>query len=87
VDPYKSNVFFWEIIVLFRKFVLIIIGLLIGLSDSQNNSSLKYLLLNIYLIVFFKLNLIFDPYYSPLFNTLENYSFIAIICSCISGYN
>lgn len=85
VDPYRSNVFYWEIVVLLRKFTLIIIGLLIGVSDSESNPALKYLLLNIYLLVFFKLNLVYDPYYSNLFNYLENYSFIAIICSCLSG--
>lgn len=84
IDPYKSEVFFWEIVVLIRKFVLIIIGLILGTSTNSNNS-IKYLLLNVYLIISFRINLLFDPYFSPLFNLLENYSFIAVILSCISG--
>lgn len=63
------------------------IGLLTGFSSQDpDNQSVKYLLLNIYLIVFFRLNLKYEPYFSPLFNVAENYSFMVIIMSCLAGY-
>ena len=80
-NGYRSNIFYWEFIVIYRKLILISILLFI----KSNALQIKGLTLTIILGLSIYLQYIFKPYNSKEFNSLENYFLLAIYITSYLG--
>ena len=86
VDPYKEKAYYWEVVILIRKYILVIINIISNqITDISENKVIITLILNLYLIIFFKLHLSNSPYQLKSFNLLETFQFVCIIFVCLSA--
>lgn len=69
-EGYKTKVFFWEIVVVYRKILLVMLTVFLNVISSETQVLCGLLLLIASMI----LHVRFQPYMSPRMNRMENYS-------------